>query len=1180
MSRKKIHIIFLIFLVLVTAGVILTVLKIQDMNKEITATYLDFTEKDIAYDHGTLYIDSQLLLTAKEDVSYEEVEHVLQRYKAEIVGYISISNDYQVSLPADTEYEKLCEIADELSHDEKIELCMLNYVYPMDGASIDYMKDPWIPASDPQDKSGAEWSEIKPQGSNWWAEAVKLPSVWNMDIWDDDTQFIPANIGVIDTVFDPGNTDLQNVFRECWQNPSEGSGENQVSYLYSKESDAEKRAELSHGTHVAGIISAKGGNGFGITGAASCADPQLYGYATKGENEHFYTDLMMWKYAIALMLKEDVRVINISMGTDSLIYAASKGNAVALKTLSSYSTTMERFLKKCIEQGYEFVITKSAGNTAGCGWKECEASKEFPYGYMQTEGTSEPCDVQFDVLGAIKNTKVRDRIVVGATRRVPFSLSKDTRYEIAEFSNIGADVYAPGDRILSTIPGNEVDYKDGTSMSAPIVAGTAALMWSVNPELTAKQVKEILIESTDTEGTDEEVSNINAFYAVNAAQIKTGMGEEEEGKNGCILGEVYTWSQVDENSEPDAIYLNDADVYVYDENNSEILKLRPDSLGSFDIFLPAGSYLIKIQKEGYVSFELNVKLKENEVISHSFEMTPAYEWVVRPEVSADNIFYMKDTNAGNASYNELHRQFMSDYAVVKQGGKYGLIDMNGEFLAEPVYDRISLQMNSYYIDNGQADNSYYVTEDGEILPGTEPALAVGIVQQPAAFYYSDELHHVLENAIDIMEPLDRPQEAIPVQKAKTEIPREGDQRVFWNWWEEIGGKYAIYNEDALVSEFTYDECGSCSDGLFAVCKNGKWGYVDKSGQPVTSMIYDASWEEYSDDDTTNISTSQCHDPYCYAASDGYIVLKKDNYWELRDVEGNLIIPSGIFDKICPVYKEKCWVKTDGRWGVIQINKQEEENVISDERRIVGSWINEENTGRKAAFVFSKDGTVDFGTDGMEFYDAHYYFDENNLIIKMAEADASVTFEIEFIEKSPEEIIVKAIDSSDDSVLELSRKNVNGTYTKHVAKITSEDYKNVYGPILKQVCDTYSASNIYYCYDIDKNGIKELIVQEGTDYQSYVFKVYTIGNGESVYLGDISGYHCSFYRDESGGQEPYIIRSEGMNQYSRVSHIRIEDGSLVEEVVSETEHSGYYSNSYPLTEADVSFDALLEGEWYE
>ena len=131
-----------------------------------------------------------------------------------------------------------------------------------------------------------------------------------------------------------------------------------------------------------------------------------------------------------------------------------------------------------------------------------------------------------------------------------------------------------------------------------------------------------------------------------------------------------------------------------------------------------------------------------------------------------------------------------------------------------------------------------------------------------------------------------------------------------------------------------------------------------------------------------------------------------------------------------------------------------------------------------------------------------------------------------------------------------------------------------------VCDTYSASNIYYCYDIDKNGIKELIVQEGTDYQSYVFKVYTIGNGESVYLGDISGYHCSFYRDESGGQEPYIIRSEGMNQYSRVSHIRIEDGSLVEEVVSETEHSGYYSNSYPLTEADVSFDALLEGEWYE
>ena len=101
----------------------------------------------------------------------------------------------------------------------------------------------------------------------------------------------------------------------------------------------------------------------------------------------------------------------------------------------------------------------------------------------------------------------------------------------------------------------------------------------------------------------------------------------------------------------------------------------------------------------------------------------------------------------------------------------------------------------------------------------------------------------------------------------------------------------------------------------AVCQNDKWGYINKNGEIVIPIEYDASWKEYVPYENHKSMEMQ---EFCYAASDGYVVLCKDNKFELRDINGKEVIRPGIFEEIRPVYNGKCWVKKDGKWGVIEI----------------------------------------------------------------------------------------------------------------------------------------------------------------------------------------------------------------------------------------------------------------------
>jgi subtilisin family serine protease len=71
--------------------------------------------------------------------------------------------------------------------------------------------------------------------------------------------------------------------------------------------------------------------------------------------------------------------------------------------------------------------------------------------------------------------------------------------------------------------GNAYQYLNGTSMATPITAGVAGMIWAANPELTAGEVKEILISTATepvlprTQGDDGTYYMIDALAAVEAA---------------------------------------------------------------------------------------------------------------------------------------------------------------------------------------------------------------------------------------------------------------------------------------------------------------------------------------------------------------------------------------------------------------------------------------------------------------------------------------------------------------------------------------------------------------------------------------------------------------------------------------------------------------------------------------
>ena len=203
-----------------------------------------------------------------------------------------------------------------------------------------------------------------------------------------------------------------------------------------------------HGTHVSGITLATRNNGKGMNGVAK--NVKLMSVRTVPDGDEYDKDVAL---AIRYAADNGAKVINMSFG----------------KSYSPNADWVYEAIKYAASK--DVLLVHAAGNDG----KNIDKSDNFP--------TDAPDKVN----------EISDNVItVGAmTRNYNEKL-------VASFSNYGklnVDIFAPGLEIYSTVPKNEYQSIQGTSMAAPEVAGVAALVRSYYPQLSASQVKHVLMNS-------------------------------------------------------------------------------------------------------------------------------------------------------------------------------------------------------------------------------------------------------------------------------------------------------------------------------------------------------------------------------------------------------------------------------------------------------------------------------------------------------------------------------------------------------------------------------------------------------------------------------------------------------------------------------------------------------------
>ncbi len=255
--------------------------------------------------------------------------------------------------------------------------------------------------------------------------------------------------GVIVAILDSGlQLDHPDLARNLWRNPGEvpGNGVDDDRNGYVDDvfganmitSDGNVADDEGHGTHVGGIVAARAGNGAGGSGIA----PGARLMAVKVLDARRSGNSSLLARGIRYAVDRGARILNVSLNGDAS------------------SPDLDEALRYADDRGA--TVVASSGNNS----RDIDARPSYP------------ASSELPAVLSVTATEESGRVL-----------------SIANRGASSVDIAAPGSMILSTARGSRYELRSGTSMAAPFIAGSLALLAAARPDLPQAQLRDALLQS-------------------------------------------------------------------------------------------------------------------------------------------------------------------------------------------------------------------------------------------------------------------------------------------------------------------------------------------------------------------------------------------------------------------------------------------------------------------------------------------------------------------------------------------------------------------------------------------------------------------------------------------------------------------------------------------------------------
>ena len=510
-----------------------------------------------------LYINNRIIAYAIDNAPSLEIQDVVNSIEGNIVNYVGIVDLYEIEVSEGTE-EQLDALIETLMTCGLFEFATTSKVYDI-GTDANPTNDPW-------------WGN-----QEWGLSAINIPEAWS----EYSQLFREIKVSVCDNGFDVGHEDL---------------------LLKAGNVTNREIATKDHGTHVLGTIAAIKNNNKGLAGILGVNRDNVYA------NDIFDIDASIipewyefWRNQVIRDNASDNAQLeglrySVLNGAKTINYSVG-GGGYDSSSAARYAIEMRKLLRK----GYDFLVVSSAGNDE-------TADAEKNNGFCAIKWFS---GVQYS-----GNTPINDTTDVTQNVIVVGAINRDN--QICDFSSYGerVDVVAPGRDIYSTVRSGYDGTYYGTSMAAPHITGLASLVWSVNPGLTAAQVKDVIVSTANTTIYDRENGNVDGDFINRASNeripyhlvdAKAAIGKAislSSDNVGNVVGKVVVADQDNDPTNNDPI--SNAVISLHQsfspglngELDNPFFSTTSDIDGNYRFNnIPTGAYYYQVTAEGYIPIQ-------------------------------------------------------------------------------------------------------------------------------------------------------------------------------------------------------------------------------------------------------------------------------------------------------------------------------------------------------------------------------------------------------------------------------------------------------------------------------------------------------------------------------------------------------------------------------------------------